>query len=63
MVDDIHKPLMLYCNNEPAVCYAHNNKSSGAAKHIDIKFYVMKDKVWDHSISLENLFQKQRGVL
>ena len=63
VVDDIHKPLKLYCDNEPAVCYAHNNKSSGAAKHIDIKFYVMKDKVWDHSISLENLFQKQRGVL
>ena len=40
VVDDIHKPLKLYYNNEPAVCYAHNNESSGAAKHIDIKFYV-----------------------
>ena len=46
VVDDIHKPLKLYCDNNPAklycdnnlaVCYAHNNKSSGAAKHIDIK--------------------------
>ena len=45
VVDDIHKPLKLYCDNEPAVCYAHINKSSGAAKHIDIKFYVVKDKV------------------
>ena len=44
MVDDIHKPLKLYCDNEPAVYYAHNNKSSGAVKHIDIKFYVVKDK-------------------
>ena len=44
VVDDIHKPLKLYCDNEPAVCYAHNNKSSGAAKHIDIKFYVVKTK-------------------
>ena len=43
VVDDIHRPLKLYCDNEPAVCYAHNNKSSGAAKHIDIKFYVVKD--------------------
>ena len=55
MVDDIHKPLKLYCNNEPAVCYAHNNKSSGAAKYIDIKYYVMKDKVWDQVISLEHI--------
>ena len=55
VVDDIHKPLKLYYDNEPAVCYAHNNKSSGAAKHIDINFYVVKDKVWDHSISLEHI--------
>ena len=55
VVDDIHKPLKLYCDNNPAVCYAHNNKSSGAAKHIDIKYYVVKDKVWDHIISLEHI--------
>ena len=35
--------------------YAHNNKSSGAAKHVDIKYYVVKDKVWDHVISLEHI--------
>ena len=55
VVDDIHKPLKLYCDNNPAVCYAHNNKSSGAAKHIDIKYYFVKDKVWDHIISLEHI--------
>ena len=31
------------------------NKSSGAAKHIDIKYYVVKDKVRDHIISLEHI--------
>ena len=35
VVDNIEKPLKLYCDNEPAVFYAHN-KSSGAAKYIDI---------------------------
>jgi hypothetical protein len=53
MVDDISRPLKSYCNNEPAVMYAHNNKTSGAAKHIDIKYYVVKDKVRDQIISLE----------
>jgi hypothetical protein len=38
------RPLKLYCDNEPAVMYAHNNKSSGAAKQIDIKYYVVKIK-------------------
>ena len=59
MVDDVHKPLKLYCDNNPAIYYAHNNKSSGAAKHIDIKFYVVKDKIWDHSISLEHISTKK----
>ena len=44
-----------YCDNNLAVQYAHNNKSSGAAKHIDIKYYVVKDKVRDHVISLEHI--------
>ena len=55
MVDDIYRPLKLYCDNNPAVQYAHNNKSSGANKHIDIKYYVVKDKVRDHVISLEHI--------
>ena len=59
VVDDIHKPLKLYYDNEPAICYAHNNKPSGAAKHIDIKFYVVKDKVQDYSISPEHVSTKK----
>ena len=59
VVDDIYRPLKLYYDNNPAVQYAHNNKSSGAAKHIDIKYYVVKDKVWDHVISLEHISTKK----
>ena len=55
VVDDIHMPLKLYCDNNPVVCYAHNNKSRGATKHIDIKYYVVKDNVRDHVISLEHI--------
>jgi len=55
VVDDIHKQLKLYCDNNPVVCYAHNNKSSGAAKYIDIKYYVVKDKVQDHVISFDHI--------
>jgi hypothetical protein len=55
VVDDIYRPLKLYCDNSSAVQYAHNNKSSGAAKHIDIKYYVVKDKVQDLIISLEHI--------
>ena len=59
VVDDINRPLKLYCDNNPAVQYAHNNRSSGAAKHIDIKYYVVKDKVRDQMISLEHISTKK----
>jgi hypothetical protein len=55
VVDNIHKTLKLYCDNNPAIYYAHKNKSSGAAKDIDIKYYIMKDKVRDYTISLEHI--------
>ena len=55
MVDSVEKPLKIYCGNEPAVFCAHNNKSSGAAKHIDIKFYVVKEQVQDQTICLEHI--------
>ena len=55
VVDDIYRPLKLYCDNEPAVTYTHNNKSSGAAKHIDIKYYVVKEKIQDRVINLEHI--------
>ena len=53
--DIIEKPLKLYCDNESTVFYAHNNKSSGAAKHIDIKFYVVMEQVQDQMICLEHV--------
>jgi hypothetical protein len=55
VVDSIERPLKLYCDNEPTMFYAHNNKSSGAAKHIDIKFYVVKEQVQDQTICLEHI--------
>jgi hypothetical protein len=55
VVDSIHKPLKLYYDNNLAVQYAHNNKLSGAAKHIDIKYYVVKNKVQDQIINLEHI--------
>lgn len=55
VVDGIHKPLKMYFDNQPAVLYAHNNKSSNATKTINIKYYVVKDKIQDHAINLEHI--------
>ena len=55
MIDSVEKPLKLYCGNELIVFCAHNNKLSGAAKHIDIKFYVVMEQVQDQTIWLEHV--------
>jgi hypothetical protein len=55
VVDCIDKPLKMYYDNQPAVFYAHNNKSSKASIPIEVNYYVMKDKIHDHTISLEHI--------
>jgi hypothetical protein len=59
VVDSIERPQKLYCDNEPAVLYAYNNKKIKAAKHINIRFYVVKEKIQDQTISLEHISIKK----
>jgi hypothetical protein len=59
MVDNIKRPLKLYCDNESAILYAHNNKKTKAIKHISIRFYVVKEKSQDQTISLEHISTKK----
>ena len=62
VVDSISKPLTIYCDNQSAVFFSSNNKSSDAAKHIDIKYFVVKDRVQDQTIKVEHLSTKQMLV-
>jgi hypothetical protein len=55
VVDSISKPLLLYCDNEPAVFYANNNKSSDAAKHIDIKYHVVMHRIQDQTTNVKHI--------
>jgi hypothetical protein len=55
VVDSIERTLKLYCNNEPTILYTHNNKKAKTVKHINIRFYVVKEKIQDQTISLEHI--------
>jgi hypothetical protein len=59
VVDSILRPLTIYCDNKLAVFFLSNNKSSDAAKHIDIKYFVMKDRVQDQTVEIEHISTKQ----
>jgi hypothetical protein len=52
MVDHIWRPHVLYYDNKPMVFYVSNNKSSAAAKHIDIKYHVVKVRIQYQTIDV-----------
>ena len=58
VIDSIARPLTLYCDNQPAVIYASNNKSSAAGKFIDIKYLVVKDRIQDQTIDIKYINTK-----
>jgi hypothetical protein len=62
VIDSIEIPLKLYCDNEPTMLYAHNNKKIKVVKHINIRFYVVKEKIQDQTISLEHISTKKMIV-
>ena len=45
VVDDIERPLKIYCDDKSAVLYSQNNRSTTKSKFIDIKFLVVKERV------------------
>ena len=62
LMEGIERPLKIYCDNEPAVFYSYNNKSSAAAKHIELKCYVVKEKVQDQTIEIVHKSTKEMIV-
>ena len=55
VIDSITEPITLYCDNQSAVFFSSNNKSSGASKHIDLKYRVVKERCQDRTIKIEHI--------
>jgi hypothetical protein len=58
VIDSISKLLMIYCDNKATIFFSHNNKSSGASKHIDLRYLVVRERVQDRTINLEHIGSK-----
>ena len=54
-MDSIERPLKIYCDNNSAVLYSNNNRSSMKSKHIDIKFLVVKERVQSRQVTIEHI--------
>jgi len=56
VVDDIERPLKIYCDNKSRVLYSNNIRSATKSKFIDIKFLVVKERVQNRQIFIEHLW-------
>ncbi|XP_060198335.1 secreted RxLR effector protein 161-like [Lycium barbarum] len=55
VVDTITKPLKIYCDNTAAIFFSKNDKYSKGAKHMELKYFTVKDEVQKQRVSLEHI--------
>ena len=58
VVDSISKLLKLFCDNSAIVAFSKNTRSTSRSKHIDVKFYFVKEKVAESLIDIEHMSTK-----
>ena len=55
IVENIAKPLRIYCENFVVVFFSKNEKYSKGAKHMDLKHLSVKEEVQKHRVSIEHI--------
>ena len=58
VVDSISRPLKLFYDNSTVVAFSKNTKSTSRSKHINVKFYFVKEKVTESLIDIEHMSVK-----
>lgn len=51
----VSRPLRIFCDNTAAVCFTKNNKRSTNSKHIDLKYYSLRERVKHKEIDIANI--------
>ena len=59
IINDIDRPLKIYCDNSAAVFFSKNDRYSRGAKHMDLKFLAVKDEVKKATIIIEHIGTKE----
>ena len=54
IVDSIARPLKMYCDNS-AVVFCQNEKYYKGAKHMKLKYFVVKEEVQKQRVSIEHI--------
>jgi hypothetical protein len=59
VINSISKPLTIYYDNKATIFFSHNNKSSDASKHINLRYLIVRERVHDRTINLEHIGTKE----
>ncbi len=54
IVDSIARPLKMYCDNSIAIV-CKNDKYSKGAKHMKLRYFVVKEEVQKQRVSIEHI--------
>ena len=55
IVDNISKPLKIYCDNSAIVFFSKNDKYSKGVKHMELKYFFVKEETHKHKVSIEHI--------
>ena len=55
IVDTITKPLKIYYDNFAIVFFSKNDKYSRGAKHIELKYFTVKEEVQKQRVCIEHI--------
>ena len=55
IVNSIAKPLRIYCDNSAVVFFSKIDKYSKGVKHVELKYFVVKEEVQKHRVSIEHI--------
>jgi len=55
VVDNIAKPLKIYCDNSAAIFFSKNDKYSKGAKHMKLKYFAVKEEVQKHKVLIDHV--------
>ena len=55
VVNTITKLLKIYCDNSASVFFSKNDKYSRGAKHMELKYFTVKQKVQKQRVCIEHI--------
>ena len=55
IVDNIARALKIYCDNSTTVFFNKNDKYSNGAKHMELKYFAIKEKDQKQRVSIEHI--------